>query len=115
MVHGCDLTINYPAVSLLIFSKVDIPALLKEPHLEHPMFQGINHLLLNYLAFLLGFQQLGISGEEKLPVVDLFDLMQKFLRHAREYHTDLMDAAALINMAEGLRTWWTMNAGIICP
>ena len=104
VVHGCDLTINYPAVSLLIFSKVDIPALLKEPHLEHPMFQGISHLLLNYLAFLLGFQQLGISGEEKLPMVDLFDLMQNFLRHAREYHTDLMDAAALINMAEGLRT-----------
>lgn len=104
VVHGCDLTIDYPAVSLMIFSRVNIPALLSEPHLEHPQFQGISHILLNYLAFLLGFQQLEAPEDDKMPVIDLFSVLEKFLKHAQEYHTDLMDGAALINMAEGLRT-----------
>ena len=96
----------------MIFSRVNIPALLSEPHLEHPQFQGISHILLNYLAFLLGFQQLEAPEDDKMPVIDLFSVMEKFLKHAQEYHTDLMDGAALINMAEGSGPWWRMNAGI---
>ena len=104
VIHGCELTITYPAVSVLIFSKVNIPALLDEPHLEPPQFGGICRLLLNYLAFLLGFQQVQLPDAEKLPVIDLFSVMQKFLKHAREYHRDLMAAAALTNLAEGFQT-----------
>lgn len=104
VIHGCELTIDYPAVSLMVFSRVNIPALLDEPHLEHIQFQGICHILLNYLAFLLGFQQLEAPENGKLPVIDLFSVMKKLLKHAREYHTDLIDGAALINMAGGIRT-----------
>ena len=104
VLHGCELVINYPAVSLLVFSKVNIAEVLAKPKLDHEEFQGLTHLFLNYLAFLLGFQQVDPPDMDKLPVVDLFSLLKKYLDHAQSFHTDLMDVAGLLNMAEGLRT-----------
>ncbi len=106
VLHGCELVINYPAVSLLVFSKVNIADVVNKPHLDHEEFQGLTHLFLNYLAFLLGFQQLDPPEEaqDKMPVIDLFSLLQKYLVHAQNYHTELTDAAGLLNICEGLRT-----------
>ena len=104
VLHGCELVINYPAVSLLVFSKVNIAAVLDQPKLTHAQFQGLTHLFLNYLAFLLGFQQLEPPDTDKLPVLDLYSLLKKYLDHAQSFHTELMDAAGLLNIAEGLRT-----------
>lgn len=104
LAHGCELSVDYPAISLLIFSKVNVEAVVSSDHLDHDVFQGITALLLHYLAFLLGFRQLDLGSSVKLPAVNLYELMENYLRHAENYHTDLMDGAGLLNLSEGFQT-----------
>jgi hypothetical protein len=99
--HGCELTVTYPGIALLVLKYGQLKDTLNRSELSHSMYSGILSTLHNYLLFLLNYENGAIADmEEEIPRVDLYGSINQLLHHATKYTTTLEDIAGLFNLAE---------------
>lgn len=100
LLHNAFLqTIDYPAMALMVFNKLNIMDLLDHEHLQEDTFQDLTTLILHYLIYLTE------EPEGPKANIDLWELLEAYLHHAEEHHTDLVTASGLTNLREYLKQW----------
>jgi hypothetical protein len=113
LLNGWDLDIDYPAVSLLILKKSNLLDLLDERQVTDEDFNGIAHTVVDYVDFLINFEAKSpeISNEvaHQMPVIQLFNLLQKFLELARTHHKTLEQNANLMTLSQELQSMADMS------
>lgn len=99
--HGCQLSVSYPPLSIIVLKSGNMEEALKNPKLSHNMYSGILTTLSNYLMFLLGVDTESEDNlSDELPVINLYALLDKVLTYSKTLATNLEDMAGLIAITE---------------
>lgn len=51
LLHGCDLTVDYPAVALLVIEKSNFLEMLEKERMDDETFDAVLHTMVDYLDF----------------------------------------------------------------
>lgn len=103
--HGCQLSVSYPSIALLVLKYVDVLEVLKQPAISHSVYRGMQAMVHNYLLFLLNHEDEehdDFADEEELPALSVYLVIDKLLEHSKKVASTLEDLAGLINLSEVL-------------
>ena len=107
LLHGCDLTVDYPAVALLVIEKSNFLEMLEKERMDDETFDAVLHTMVDYLDFLVNFEAQPVEGGVdkvlELPPLSYSHVLERLLEHARQHQTTLEQVAGLMSLREELQ------------
>ena len=114
--NGYDITIEYPPLSVKMIIEGRLAEALQAEHIDYATYKGAGAILNNFLLLLNNFAPAVIEQNFNTTSIDLEQLLDNFLRHAKEYATspeEILDIVALrigLNTLVDTQNWYKLSA-----